>query len=241
MELNSTGPKKFKVSILLKKKSKINEDKKTLDKINIKCKLNDNKIKKRKYILKHINSQKKFNCSFHNNNSILDIHKSLPKNISNLIYYKKLIESEPFRNMEVQTTLSSLNIKKKFRTPYQILQLKNKMLKSKFEYSKIIHQNFFLEKEINNKIINIKPYNTKNINKKYENFLSTPKLDTLKAFDNKYKKIFIIKKTIKKNRILTPSRTFFSDKKILNKNNNKINFLFSNENETDLYNGQNKF
>ena len=233
MELNSPDPKKFKVSIILKKKSKINEDKKKLDKINIKCKLNDNIIKKGIYILKHINSQKKFNFSFHNNNSIIDIHKSLPKNISNLIHNKKPIESEPFRNMEVQTTLSSLNIKKKFRTPYQILQLKNKMLKSKFEYSKIIHQKFLLEKEINKRIINIKPYNTKNINKKYKNFLSTPKLDKLKAFNNKYKKIFIIKKTIKKNRILTPSRTFFSYKKILNKNNNNINFLSSNVNETD--------
>ena len=139
-------------------------------------------------------SKKKNKKYFFNNKEYINNHKSftykyIPRNISILKNEKKKIDSEASRNIQVQTTLSSLNNKKKFKTPYQILHLKNKMLKDLLEYSK----NYPKIPNLNKKLINIRPYSNGNT-KKYESFSSSPKSEILKFETTKnYEKGELIK------------------------------------------------
>jgi hypothetical protein len=229
MESNSPGAKRFKVSILLMKRPRINKDKKKSQ--TIKYKSNDNK---KEILFRPKSSQKDSHFLFRNNNSITNFYKSLPKSNPNSIISKKFSESEfvKNRNMKVQT----LNVKKSFRTPFQIFQLKNKILKKKIEYSKKFLHNFFFENDFNNnKII---PFNKQNGEKKStERFiLSYDRIrNSSKSNSSKIKNKFIMKNPINNKKRKDSSKTFYLNNKQNNHFYIKEKYFSLKRNFTDLY------
>ena len=227
MESNSPGSKRFKVSILLMKRPRINKDKKKSQ--TIKHKSNDNK---KEILFRPKSSQKVPHILFRNNNSITNFYKSLPKNNSNSIS-KKFFESELVknRNMKVQT----LNVKKKFRTPFQIFQLKNKIFKRKFEYSKKFLHNFFFENDYNNKIM--PSYRQNGERKCTERFtLSYDRIrNSSKSNSTNIKNKFVMKKPINNKKRKNSSKTFYLNNKQNNHLYIKKKFFSLKRNFTDLY------
>ena len=155
-----TELKKFKVSILLMKKSFIKNNISKSERKQIKNFLEDKRIKFLKKSL-NVHSQNNINS---------EINKLL-----NRISDKKSFKSDGLKNMKVQTTLSSSV--KTFRTPYQIIHLKNKMLKNLFDYSKNNKQNINIEKQFNEEIINIRSFSTREKNKRNEKLILKEKLN----------------------------------------------------------------
>ena len=196
-----TELKKYKVSILLMKNSFIKNNLPKSERKQIQNYLEDKKIKF---------SKKSLNVHSQNN-----INKLL-----NNINDKMLFKSDPLKNMKVQTTLSSNH--KTFRTPYQIIHLKNKILKNLFDYSKNNKQNSNIEKQFNKEIINIRPYSTREKNKKNEKLILNRKLN-LKDLNNS-KKLFITKKIMKKNKTLSPAIS--SESSISYNKYNNINEIY---------------
>lgn len=200
MKLNNSGLKQFKVSILLMKNSFLKNLPKTEKKINKKVADFKNLSNFHSKNNKH---QYKFNKIFSKTND-------------------KSLGFDTYRNIKVQTALSSSY--KKFRTPYQKLHFKNKMLKDIFGSSKNSLQNSDIEKQINEKIIDIRPYST-GIKIKREEKILTPRLYLVKLNKNKNNEKDIFKKILKKNKttnshLLSEITNSFSQSFINNNYNN---------------------
>ena len=88
-------------------------------------------------------------------------YKTFHQNISNFVIDKKYLDPET-RNIYIQTTSSSSFFKKKFQTPFQIMHLKNRIVKDMYDNSK---NNCKVSKDIKNlksKLLSIRSYSTKN-------------------------------------------------------------------------------
>ena len=224
---NNSKIKKIKVSVLLMKKS--NKEKIKIDKKDV------NNILKNKKIDKN-------NLFSQNYLKISQLGNSFQKNLSNLKNDKRNIKSDTYRNIKVQTSLSSGQ--KKYRTPYQILHFKNKILKDILDYSKNNHQNKSRETNFNKKLIKIRPYSTNKDNIRYEKLLipnlKKSLLQKIKNTDNISDKRFILKNIIKNKNNFNRNfslNTVFSYNNISNnidlKNNNKL--LYKNEIDLKRY------
>ena len=204
-----TELKIFKVSILLMKKSFIKNNISKSERKQIKNFLENKRIK---FLKKSLN--------VHSQNNI--------NKLLNRISDKKSFKSDGLKNMKVQTTLSSSV--KTFRTPYQIIHLKNKMLKNLFDYSKNNKQNINIEKQFNEEIINIRSFSTREKNKRNEKLILKEKLN-LKSLSWS-KKYLISKKIMKKNKTLNPVMS--SPEPSISYNNFNNNNFLSNKNEIPL-------
>ena len=163
--------KEFKVSILLKQKAEIKKQKEKAER--------EDEIKELRYHIKDKDSlnlieNMKFitTAKYYNLFSVNNItYKTFPQNISNFIIDKRYIKPELFKNMYLQTTLSSSLLRKKFLTPFQIMHKKNNSLKDiLYSKNKEIIPNG--KKKLKNRLLTIRSYSTKNYNKlKKENII----------------------------------------------------------------------
>ncbi len=227
MESNSPGSKKFKVSILLMKRPRIHEDKKKS--VVVKYKSFNNK----KGVLsksKPTKSQRILNFLERNNYSIMNFHGALPKSYSNSTSQKNC-ESEFVRNMKVQTK----NERKTFRTPYQIFQLKNKIIKRNVEFSKKFLHDFFFENEVNNDIYKRNLYSeNENRSKKIKKYLLSQDRIKSHPVDNNNIK-YILKKRINNKKKKNFSEKFHINNNKTNKFSVKEKYFSLKRNFTDLY------
>lgn len=241
MRLKLPRLKEFKVSILLKQKNEIKKQKEKAER--------EDEIKELKYHIKDKDSlnlieNMKFitTAKYYNLFSVNNItYKTFPQNISNFIIDKRYIKPELFKNMYLQTTLSSSLLRKKFLTPFQIMHKKNNSLKD-ILYSKnneIISKD---KKKLKNRLLTIRSYSTKNYNKlKNENITmknvsnSMGKVRNLRS-NNSHK--IILRKIIKQDNILPATSSYLSTSMPLNKNiyekNDSNNYLRSVDNEKYL-------
>jgi len=236
MELNTPRLQKFKVSILMNKQDEINKKKERVElKYHLKGKTSLNLLENIKYI-----STPKYLNLFSLNKMTYKTYKDFPKNISNLINEKKREEPETFRNIKIQTTLTSAIAKKKFKTPFQIIHYRNRQMKDLFNYTK----NFCKIPKIDNKyneFINVRTCSTKK-NKRFDSFIKSQKSIIGESFDkikNKenHKNTISLRKIIKDNKAF--NHTFKST--TISSHNNEIiekdinnSHLKTNENEIVL-------
>jgi len=236
MELNTPRLQKFKVSILMNKQDEINKKKERVElKYHLKGKTSLNLLENIKYI-----STPKYLNLFSLNKMTYKTYKDFPKNISNLINEKKREEPETFRNIKIQTTLTSAIAKKKFKTPFQIIHYRNRQMKDLFNYTK----NFCKIPKIDNKyneFINVRTCSTKK-NKRFDSFIKSQKSIIGESFDkikNKenHKNTISLRKIIKDNKAF--NHTFMSttnsshNNEIIEKDINNSH-LKTNENEIVL-------
>ena len=238
MELDSRELKKMKVSVVLLKDDQIKNE--TVKAVKRQLRLfleykNKNNFFNRK---NYINSYKSFSTISPNN-----IYQNIPRKILLLKKYREQTDYEDQTNIQVQTTLSSVSKKTKFRTPFQILHLKNNTLKNIFDYSRNYPKIPSLGKDSKKKLINLRTYsNYKNL--KYQSYLTKPnnessKYETPKNVEKNNintKKLFLmkgIKKDIKVNPLIFSNTSISLYKNTLNTINNNENNI--NLNEISLY------
>ena len=220
MKLNDSEPKNYKVSILLMQKKSNKKEKSKIDLLKLKYSKTSIKSKKifNQLLLKKINKPLNLFASNNNNTKLLENNKSIP---------------ESFRNIQVQTTLSSTN--KRFKTPYQILKLKTKMLKDIFDYSKNSHQDSYIQKEINKKGIDIKPY-TAYKKEKNNKILLSPQINKLNLNRINIENIKDNNSSIKK-KLFKKNKTFhynISPRLLSSNNKEKYTSFYSIKNKTKI-------
>ena len=236
MESDNHELKLMRVSVVLLKDDQIKYEKEKAEKRQQKLFL-EYKNKKNLFIgKKSINSYKSFN-KFSPNNTI---YNYIPRKISLLKNFNNQIDYD----MQFQTTLSSFNKKKKFKTPYQILHLKDKTLKNIFDNSRNYPKIPSLEKDIKKKLKNMRTYSNYN-NIKYQSYFTKPNYEAQKLEMNKNiekQKInnikLVLMKGIKKDIKINPHiLSFSSNKKVLNtinSNENNRKSLIHNINDMSL-------
>ena len=230
MKLNDSQLKNYKVSILLKQKRFIEKEKNKTERLRLKYHSENKKSKINMNQLLLNNNIKPLNLFLLNNANLSDINKSFPKDNTSKN------ERESFRNIQVQTTFSLSY--KKFKTPYQILKLKNKLFKNIFEYSKYNHQNSYIKKEV--KEIDIRPYTAYKEKGRTKKVLLSPQINKLNLnktnFENNKDNFFIQNKTINKNKII---RYNFSHRKISSNNKEDYNNSIKDEKKIDFFKDKN--
>ena len=241
MVLSIPKLKEFNVSIVLKKKDEIQKQKEKVEreeelkemKYHIKGKTSLNLMENMKFI-----ATPKYLNLFSVNNIT---YKTFHQNISNFVINKKYLDPET-RNIYIQTTLSSSLFKKKFQTPYQIMHLKNRIIKDIYDTSKNNNKVPKDIKGLKNKLISIRSYSTKN-NKRCisgkitrNNIGRNINITSNNKDKEKEKNKIIMRKVVKKNKTLTP--TYLSKTIPINKNTNENNnynkYLRSVGNERNL-------
>ena len=240
MELSIPKLKEYNVSIILKKKDEIKKQKEKVEreeelkelKYHIKGKTSLNLMENMKFI-----ATPKYLNLFSVNNIT---YKTFHQNISNFIINKNYLDPET-RNIYIQTTLSSSLFKKKFQTPFQILHLKNRIVKDIYDNSKNSCKVPKDLKELKNKLLSIRSYSSKNNKRCISGKITRNNIGrTINITSNdkeKGKNKIIMRKMIKKNKTLTP--TYLSKTIPVNKNINENiiynKYLKTVENKGNLY------